>query len=122
MPQGYLATDIARALTEQLRKAGVIGSFLEFFGPGVPQLSLADRGTLSNMAPEFGATAAMFAIDDRTLHYLRMTGRGGQISGLTEAYARAQGLWHDSLADAECNRVVTLNLSSVARSKAGCWR
>jgi len=119
LPQGYLATDIALALTEQLRKAGVIGSFLEFFGPGVPQLSLADRGTLSNMAPEFGATAAMFAIDDRTLHYLRMTGRGGQISGLTEAYARAQGLWHDSLGEAEYNRVVTLNLSAVARSIAG---
>ncbi|AVE03809.1 Fe/S-dependent 2-methylisocitrate dehydratase AcnD [Pseudomonas palleroniana] len=119
LPAGYLATDIALALTEQLRKAGVIGSFLEFFGPGVPQLSLADRGTLSNMAPEFGATAAMFAIDDRTLHYLRMTGRGGQISGLTEAYARAQGLWHDSLGEAEYNRVVTLDLSSVVRSIAG---
>ncbi|WP_392887755.1 aconitate hydratase [Pseudomonas migulae] len=119
LPLGYLATDIALALTEQLRKAGVIGAFLEFFGPGVPQLSLADRGTLSNMAPEFGATAAMFAIDDRTLHYLRMTGRGGQISGLTEAYARAQGLWHDSLAEAEYDRVVTLNLSAVARSIAG---
>ncbi|MBI6909770.1 aconitate hydratase [Pseudomonas palleroniana] len=119
LPQGYLATDIALALTELLRKAGVIGSFLEFFGPGVPQLSLADRGTLSNMAPEFGATAAMFAIDDRTLHYLRMTGRGGQISGLTEAYARAQGLWHDSLSEVEYNRVVTLDLGTVVRSIAG---
>ncbi|MBK3436008.1 aconitate hydratase [Pseudomonas sp. WS 5412] len=119
LPGGYLATDIALALTEQLRKAGVIGAFLEFFGPGVAQLSLADRGTLSNMAPEFGATAAMFAIDDRTLHYLRMTGRGGEISGLTEAYARAQGLWHDSLAGVEYNRVVTLDLSTVARSIAG---
>lgn len=119
LPGGYLATDIALALTEQLRKAGVIGAFLEFFGPGVAQLSLADRGTLSNMAPEFGATAAMFAIDDRTLHYLRMTGRGGEISGLTEAYARAQGLWHDSLAGVEYNRVVSLDLSIVARSIAG---
>ena len=119
LPQGYLATDIALALTELLRKAGVIGSFLEFFGPGVPQLSLADRGTLSNMAPEFGATAAMFAIDDRTLHYLRITGRGGQISGLTEAYARAQGLWHDSLGAVEYNRVVTLDLGTVERSIAG---
>lgn len=119
LPPGYLATDIALALTEQLRNAGVIGSFLEFFGSGVPQLSLADRGTLSNMAPEFGATAAMFAIDDRTLHYLRMTGRGGQISALTEAYARKQGLWHESLGDAEYDRVVALNLSSVVRSIAG---
>ncbi|MBU4631558.1 aconitate hydratase [Pseudomonas chlororaphis] len=119
LAQGYLATDIALALTELLRKAGVIGAFLEFFGPGVDQLSLADRGTLSNMAPEFGATAALFAIDERTLHYLRMTGRGGSIAGLTEAYARAQGLWHDSLEQAEYDRVVTLDLGSVARSIAG---
>lgn len=119
LPQGYLATDIALALTELLRKAGVIGAYLEFFGPGVGQLSLADRGTLSNMAPEFGATAALFPIDERSLHYLRMSGRGGQIAGLTEAYAKESGLWHDSFEHVEYDRVVTLNLSTVKRAIAG---
>ncbi|MFJ4387064.1 aconitate hydratase AcnA [Pseudomonas sp. NPDC089408] len=118
-PSGYVATDIALALTESLRKAGVIGSVLEFHGPGVAALSLADRGTLSNMAPEFGATAAMFAIDDRTLHYLRLSGRGGEIAELTEAYAKHQGLWHDSLESVEYDRVVTLDLSTVGRAIAG---
>lgn len=118
-PSGYVATDISLALTELLRKAGVIGSVLEFFGPGVSTLSLSDRGTLSNMAPEFGATAAMFAIDERTLHYLRLSGRGGEISALTEAYAKQQGLWHDTLTEVEYDRVVTLDLSTVGRAIAG---
>ncbi|MBC3490708.1 aconitate hydratase [Pseudomonas taiwanensis] len=118
-PAGYIATDIALALTELLRGIGVIGSVLEFFGPGVSELSLADRGTLSNMAPEFGATAAMFPIDDRTLQYLKLSGRGGDIADLTERYAKQQGLWHTSLESVEYDRVVTLDLGAVRRAVAG---
>ncbi|MBI7467602.1 aconitate hydratase [Pseudomonas aeruginosa] len=119
LPDGYLATDIALSLTELLRKHVVIGANLEFFGPGVEQLTLADRGTISNMAPEFGATAALFALDDRSLQYLRMTGRGGDTSALVEAYARSAELWHDSLDEVEYDRVITFDLSTVRRAIAG---
>ncbi|MDE4040195.1 aconitate hydratase AcnA [Acinetobacter pittii] len=118
-PQGYIATDIALALTEMLRKVGVIGKILEFYGPGVAQLSLADRGTISNMAPEFGATSAMFAIDDRTIEYLELSGRGGHIAQLTEEYAKQQGLWHSMLNNVEYDYTVSLDLGEVSRSISG---
>jgi aconitate hydratase len=118
-PAGYIATDIALALTETLRREGVIGALLEFFGPGVAQLSLADRATLSNMAPEFGATAALFPLDRRSIDYLRMTGRDPECCALAEHYARRQGLWADSLERVRYDRVVTLDLGSVRRAIAG---
>lgn len=118
-PQGYIATDIALALTEMLRKVGVIGKILEFYGPGVAHLSLADRGTISNMAPEFGATSAMFAIDDRTIEYLNLSGRGGEIAQLTEEYAKQQGLWHSSLNNVKYDHSVSLDLTTVSRAISG---
>ncbi|MFW1843612.1 aconitate hydratase AcnA [Acinetobacter pittii] len=118
-PQGYIATDIALALTEMLRKVGVIGKILEFYGPGVEHLSLADRGTISNMAPEFGATAAMFAIDERTIEYLNLSGRGGEIAQLTEEYAKQQGLWHSSLNNVKYDYSVSLDLTTVSRAISG---
>src|SRR5574337_840007 len=93
---GVLATDVVLALTEFLRAQRVVGAILEFHGPGAAALPLADRATISNMAPEFGATAAMFAIDERTLDYLALTGRSADQVALVEAYAKAQGLWADA--------------------------
>ena len=89
LPKGYVATDIALLLTQMLRKEGVVGAIVEFYGPGVANMSLADRATISNMAPEFGATAAMFPVDGRTIDYLAMSARADR-AGLVEAYAKAQ--------------------------------
>jgi len=116
---GVLATDVVLALTEYLRAQKVVGAILEFHGPGVAGLALADRATIANMAPEFGATAAMFAIDERTLDYLRLTGRDAGQVALVRAYARAQGLWADDFADARFDRELAFDLSSVALSLAG---
>lgn len=116
---GVLATDVVLALTESLRAQKVVGAILEFHGPGVGSLSLADRATIANMAPEFGATAAMFAIDERTLDYLRLTGRDAAQVALVRAYARAQGLWADDFAEARFDRDLTFDLSSVELSLAG---
>ncbi|MBI0331037.1 Fe/S-dependent 2-methylisocitrate dehydratase AcnD [Burkholderia plantarii] len=116
---GITATDIVLALTEFLRKQKVVGAYLEFRGPGAASLTLGDRATISNMAPEYGATAAMFFIDGRTLDYLRLTGRSDEQVALVEAYAKTAGLWADSLAGAQYERTLAFDLSTVVRNMAG---
>jgi iron-sulfur-dependent 2-methylisocitrate dehydratase len=116
---GIMATDVVLALTEFLRKQKVVGAYLEFRGEGAAALSLGDRATISNMAPEYGATAAMFFIDSQTLDYLRLTGRDDQQVKLVETYARTAGLWADSLVDAQYERTLEFDLSSVVRNMAG---
>jgi len=116
---GITATDVVLALTEFLRKQKVVGAYLEFHGEGARALTLGDRATISNMAPEYGATAAMFAIDTQTIDYLRLTGRDEQQVALVETYAKEAGLWADSLVNAEYERVLRFDLSSVVRNMAG---
>ena len=116
---GITATDLVLALTEFLRQQRVVGAYLEFHGEGARALTLGDRATISNMAPEYGATAAMFAIDAQTLDYLRLTGREDAQVRLVETYAKATGLWADSLADAQYERVLHFDLSAVGRNMAG---
>ena len=116
---GTTATDLVLALTEFLRNSKVVSSYLEFFGDGVAGLTLGDRATISNMTPEYGATAAMFYIDQQTLDYLRLTGRDDQQVRLVETYAKQAGLWADSLATAQYERVLRFDLSSVVRNIAG---
>ncbi|RAO75439.1 Fe/S-dependent 2-methylisocitrate dehydratase AcnD [Dyella jiangningensis] len=116
---GITATDIVLALTEFLRKEKVVGAYLEFRGAGASSLTLGDRATISNMAPEYGATAAMFFIDGQTLDYLRLTGRSDEQVKLVETYAKAAGLWADTLDAAQYERTLTFDLSSVVRNMAG---
>jgi len=116
---GITATDVVLALTEFLRKSKVVGAYLEFYGEGAAALTLGDRATISNMAPEYGATAAMFYIDEQTLRYLRLTGREDAQVKLVETYARTAGLWAGSLKTAEYERVLAFDLSSVVRNMAG---
>ncbi len=116
---GITATDIVLALTEFLRKSKVVSSYLEFYGEGASSLTLGDRATISNMAPEFGATAAMFYIDEQTIKYLRLTGREDETVQLVEAYAKEAGLWADSLKTAQYERVLSFDLSTVVRNIAG---
>jgi len=116
---GITATDIVLALTEFLRKQKVVGAYLEFRGEGAAALTLGDRATISNMAPEYGATAAMFFIDQQTLDYLRLTGREEQQVHLVEHYARTAGLWADALANAQYERTLHFDLDSVGRNMAG---
>ncbi len=116
---GITATDIVLALTEFLRAAKVVGAWLEFRGEGATALTLGDRATISNMAPEYGATAAMFFIDGQTLDYLRLTGRSDEQVRLVETYAKATGLWADALSTAQYERTLTFDLSSVVRNMAG---
>jgi aconitate hydratase len=116
---GITATDIVLALTEFLRKQRVVGAYLEFRGEGAAALTIGDRATISNMAPEYGATAALFFIDDNTLDYLRLTGRTDEQVALVETYAKAAGLWADALAGAQYERVLHFDLSSVERTLAG---
>jgi len=116
---GVTATDIVLMLTEFLRKERVVGAFLEFYGEGASSLTLGDRATISNMAPEYGATAAMFSIDQQTLEYLRLTGREDSRVKLVETYARTAGLWSDTLTKAEYERVLRFDLSTVVRTLAG---
>jgi len=116
---GITATDIVLALTEFLRAQKVVGSYLEFHGDGVAGLTLGDRATISNMAPEYGATAAMFAIDAQTLAYLRLTGRAAAQVALVETYARHAGLWADTLQDVVYDRVLQFDLAGVVRCIAG---
>jgi len=116
---GITATDIVLALTEFLRKSKVVGAYLEFYGEGASSLTLGDRATISNMAPEYGATAAMFSIDQQTLDYLRLTGRADEQVKLVETYAREAGLWSASLAGAVYERNLSFDLSSVVRNMAG---
>jgi len=116
---GITATDIVLALTEFLRKSKVVGAYLEFYGAGSRALTLGDRATISNMAPEYGATAAMFAIDEQTISYLKLTGRTDEQVKLVETYAKQAGLWADTLQKVEYERVLTFDLSSVVRNMAG---
>jgi 2-methylcitrate dehydratase (2-methyl-trans-aconitate forming) len=116
---GITATDVVLALTEFLRKERVVGAYLEFRGEGAAALTLGDRATISNMAPEYGATAAMFFIDQNTLDYLTLTGRDDQQVKLVEQYARHTGLWADSLVTAEYERTLHFDLSTVVRNMAG---
>ena len=116
---GISATDIVLALTEFLRKSKVVSAYLEFYGPGVKALTLGDRATIANMAPEFGATAAMFYIDEQTIAYLRLTGREEQQIALVESYAKQTGLWADGMAKAQYERVLQFDLSTVVRNIAG---
>ncbi|RNF81833.1 Fe/S-dependent 2-methylisocitrate dehydratase AcnD [Montanilutibacter psychrotolerans] len=116
---GITATDIVLALTEFLRQSKVVGAYLEFRGEGASALTLGDRATISNMAPEYGATAAMFFIDDKTIDYLRLTGREDAQVKLVETYARHTGLWADALKTAQYERTLTFDLSSVVRNMAG---
>ncbi|AZD84795.1 2-methylcitrate dehydratase (2-methyl-trans-aconitate forming) [Pseudomonas chlororaphis subsp. aureofaciens] len=116
---GITATDMVLALTEFLRKQKVVGAYLEFFGAGAAALTLGDRATISNMAPEYGATAAMFYIDQQTIDYLKLTGREDEQVRLVESYARHTGLWADSLKSARYERGLQFDLSSVVRNMAG---
>ncbi|MFO1385491.1 MAG: Fe/S-dependent 2-methylisocitrate dehydratase AcnD [Chitinivorax sp.] len=116
---GITATDVVLALTEFLRKSKVVGAYLEFYGEGASSLTLGDRATISNMAPEYGATAAMFSIDQQTIDYLKLTGRTDEQVKLVETYAKTAGLWSDSLKNAEYERVLKFDLSSVVRNMAG---
>ncbi|PTT35489.1 Fe/S-dependent 2-methylisocitrate dehydratase AcnD [Acidovorax sp. HMWF018] len=116
---GITATDVVLALTEFLRKAKVVGAYLEFFGEGASKLTIGDRATISNMAPEYGATAALFSIDEQTLEYLTLTGREAEQVKRVEAYAKAAGLWSDTLKGAVYARNLVFNLSSVVRNLAG---
>ncbi|WP_017709628.1 Fe/S-dependent 2-methylisocitrate dehydratase AcnD [Pseudomonas syringae] len=116
---GITATDVVLALTEYLRQQKVVGAYLEFYGAGASSLTLGDRATISNMAPEYGATAAMFSIDSQTIDYLRLTGREDEQVKLVELYARHTGLWSDSLSEVQYERVLSFDLSSVVRNMAG---
>ena len=116
---GITATDIVLAITEFLREQKVVSTYLEFYGEGARALTLGDRATISNMTPEFGATAAMFYIDEKTIDYLRLTGREEEQVQLVEHYAKTAGLWADSMATAQYERVLTFDLSSVVRNLAG---
>ncbi|MFC4278260.1 Fe/S-dependent 2-methylisocitrate dehydratase AcnD [Achromobacter aloeverae] len=116
---GITATDIVLALTEFLRKEKVVGAYLEFFGDGARSLTIGDRATISNMCPEYGATAALFSIDEQTLDYLRLTGREEAQVRLVETYAKTAGFWADSLRDARYERELQFDLSSVERNMAG---
>ncbi|MCE3264267.1 MAG: Fe/S-dependent 2-methylisocitrate dehydratase AcnD [Pseudoduganella sp.] len=116
---GITATDIVLALTEFLRQEKVVSAYLEFYGEGAAALTLGDRATISNMAPEFGATAAMFSIDAQTIKYLKLTGREDDLVALVETYAKHTGLWSDDLAQVQYERVLKFDLSSVVRNIAG---
>lgn len=119
IPAGATATDVVLTITEQLRKHGVVGKFVEFYGEGVAQVPLANRATIGNMSPEFGSTAAMFPIDDVTLDYLRLTGRSEENVALVEAYTKEQGLWHDPNHELRFSEYLELDLSTVVSSIAG---
>lgn len=116
---GITGTDMVLAITEFLRKQRVVGAYLEFYGEGADALTVGDRATISNMTPEYGATAAMFYIDDQTIEYLKLTGREDEQVALVEAYAKHTGLWSTSLTNVEYERVLSFDLSSVKRTLAG---
>jgi aconitate hydratase len=119
LPEGTTATDLVLTITELLRKHGVVGKFVEFFGDGVAAVPLANRATIGNMSPEYGSTAAIFPIDDETLRYLRLTGRSEEQVALVEAYCKEQGLWHDPDREVSYTTVLGLDLASVVPSLAG---
>ncbi|RYP87018.1 aconitate hydratase AcnA [Nocardioides guangzhouensis] len=119
LPEGSTATDLVLTITEMLRKHGVVGKFVEFYGPGVSALPLANRATIGNMSPEFGSTIAVFPIDEETTKYLELTGRPAEQLALVEAYAKEQGLWHDPDAEPRYSEKLELDLATVVPSLAG---
>ncbi|WP_339605582.1 Fe/S-dependent 2-methylisocitrate dehydratase AcnD [uncultured Psychrobacter sp.] len=119
LQEGITGTDLVLAMTEFLREEGVVSAYLEFYGEGARNLTVGDRASISNMTPEYGATAAMFSIDEQTIDYLRLTGRSEQQIKIVEAYAKQVGLWADGLKDAEYERVLHFDLSKVVRNIAG---
>lgn len=119
IPTGVTATDVVLTITEMLRRHGVVGKFVEFYGPGVSSVPLANRATIGNMSPEFGSTAAMFPVDDVTLDYLRLTGRSEEQVALVEAYSKAQGLWFDPSNEPNFSEYMELDLSTVVPSISG---
>jgi aconitate hydratase len=118
-PAGTTATDLVLVITEMLRKHGVVGKFVEFYGPGVAAVPLANRATIGNMSPEYGSTIAIFPIDDETLRYLSLTGRSDEQVALVQAYAKEQGLWHDPAAEPVYSEYLELDLATVVPSIAG---
>src|SRR5213082_3096657 len=119
LPEGATATDLVLTITELLRKHGVVGKFVEFYGPGVAAVPLANRATIGNMSPEYGSTCAIFPIDDETLRYLRFTGRKDEQIDLVERYAKQNGLWHDASLEPEFSETLELDLTTVEPSLAG---
>ncbi len=120
LPEGATATDLVLTVTQMLRKHGVVGKFVEFYGDGLQHLPLADRATIANMAPEYGATCGIFPVDAEAINYLRLSGRSEDLIALVEAYAKAQGLWHDATtAHAEFSSTLDLDLADVRPSLAG---
>ena len=119
LPEGATATDLVLTVTETLRRTGVVGKFVEYFGPGLASLPLADRATIGNMSPEYGATCGFFPVDDLTLEYLRLTGRSAERIALVEAYCKENLLWHDPSEEPTYTQVVELDLSTVEPSLAG---
>ncbi|NCA19068.1 MAG: aconitate hydratase AcnA, partial [Actinobacteria bacterium] len=119
LPVGTTATDLALTITEQLRKHGVVGKFVEFYGPGVSAVPMANRATIGNMSPEYGSTCAIFPIDEETINYLRLTGRSDEQLQLVSEYAKAQGMWHDPKATPRYSEHLELDLSTITPSIAG---
>jgi aconitate hydratase len=119
LPDGATATDLVLTITELLREHGVVGKFVEFYGPGVSAVPLANRATIGNMSPEYGSTIAVFPIDEETIRYLRLTGRDEEQVALVEAYAKEQGIWHDPAAEPTYSEYLELDLSTVVPSIAG---
>ncbi|ASJ90242.1 aconitate hydratase AcnA [Porphyrobacter sp. CACIAM 03H1] len=119
MAEGVTATDLVLTCVQMLRNVGVVGRFVEFYGPGVANLTLADRATIANMAPEYGATCGFFGIDDKTLDYLRLTGRSEETIALVEAYAKAQGMWFDPANEPVFTKTLSLDMATVVPSLAG---
>jgi aconitate hydratase len=119
LPEGTTATDLVLVITEMLRKHGVVGKFVEFYGPGVSAVPLANRATIGNMSPEYGSTVAIFPVDDETIKYLKLTGRDEAQVALVEVYAKEQGLWHDPAAEPDYSERLELDLSTIDPSLAG---
>jgi aconitate hydratase len=119
LPEGATATDLVLTITEMLRHHGVVGKFVEFYGPGVTAVPLANRATIGNMSPEYGSTIAIFPIDAETIKYMKLTGRGEQQLALVEAYAKAQGLWHDPETEPRYSEYIELDLGQIVPSIAG---
>jgi aconitate hydratase len=119
MPAGTTATDLVLTITEMLREHGVVSKFVEFYGPGVSAVPLANRATIGNMSPEYGSTVAIFPIDDETIKYLKLTGRAEQQVALVETYAKRQGLWHDPAAEPDYSERLELDLATIVPSLAG---
>src|SRR5438477_8621641 len=119
LKEGVTATDLVLTVTQMLRKRGVVGKFVEYFGPGLAGLTIADRATLGNMSPEYGATCGFFPVDDATITYLRLTGRPDERIALVEAYCKENLLWHDADDHPTYSQVVELDLGTIEPSLAG---